>query len=507
MIGIEINRFGEIFWGYLPQELYREREKLQLGLRDWHTGNRYVTWPESLEKIEQVARFVQRHGLEVRSKIGLSLNLPQALMEYFFSKRIEMSWAEDLQPEKLERPFPANLTPFQLAGADYAAHTHCCFIADIQAIDRRAAALGAIDQADAYPCVLVLPKSEREAWIEQCRDILPLTEILNLVDANERTPKKSIWLVEYSQLEQCYFPFWLPYQAVIIDHADLIKNPASIRSQKVAELARPASYRFLLTDFPVNLSPADLREPLQILGKQDSFADLQNFLTVESPDPLDATASSLLWYKRQQKLEQLYRSLRATCLVRRGNDPGLQIRRQVENVKLTRFPEKFKPGDVKSCLRELGLQKAAGVIDWLWKFIPQTPGKILIVAHHNDVVEALATGLNLPAIYRKVGEAERGLHWKDFLALDGPRALVLSAKAALPDSLSGITALVLVEFQFTPQLLSNLVSRILGQDPQAALSIQHLAASESILDQQALDRLELRLENIEIVLGRDKTKK
>jgi hypothetical protein len=506
MAGIEINRFGEIFWGYLSSDLYREREKLQLGLRDWHTGNRYVTWPESLEKIEMVIGFVQRHQLEVRSKIGISLEQPQALMEYFFSKRIEMSWAEDPQPEKLTHPFPINLTPSQMAAADYATHTHCCFIADIQAVDRRAAALGAIEQADAYPCILVLPKTEREAWIEQCCDILPSTEVLNLVDANDRTPKKSIWLVEYSQLEQFHFPFWLPYQSVIIDHADFIKNPDAKRSQKVAGLARPAKYRFLLTDFPVNLSPADLREPLRILGKQDSFADLQSFLAAEPPDPLDASTSSFLLYKRQQKLEHLYRCLRATCLVRRGNNPGLQIRRQVENVKTTQLPEKFQPGEIKNCLRELGLQKTAGVIEWLWKFVPKIQGKILIVAHHNDVVEALSAGLNIPAIYRKVGDSERCQHWKDFLAPNGPRALVLSAKAALPESLSGVTALVLVELIITPQQLSRLVSCILDKDPQVALSIHHLVASGNPLDLDALARLDLRLENIEIVLGRNKTR-
>lgn len=494
MVALLISKHGELIWECLPEKLCEELNQKKLGQYDWHHGS-YVTMPAHPEIVSMALNFADASGITISSPVRKALNNAQEVVNKFFSARVEMSQATCYDGELLP-PLLQHLTPFQQAGTAYAVLTQRCFIADPRPEDRRAEALGAVHQVNGYPCILVGRENDWEIWKKQIQNILPDIPMFFLARAATSAPERSIWFVEYDQLESIRFslPASINPCSIIIDHTNLFKKTNSRRSKQVSALAGRARYRYLLTDFPANISPADLREPLSLIGKLDDFARLRPFLNSKPVDPLKMSQVTGRWFEYQQKLDKLYSQLRATCLVRRAQYPGLRIQRKIESIQWTSVPEKSKQDGVSSRRNELGLIKVSGVIDWLREFIPQQPGKVLVVAQHHKVVEEIASALELPAVYGKVGNTTRGNLLKNFSAGHGSQALVISSYMNLPDSLTGVTALVLAELFLTPQQLFNFVSCICGEDNSVPLLVYHLVVFKSSQERNALQRLGVRLQ-------------
>jgi hypothetical protein len=95
---------------------------------------------------------------------------------------------------------------------------------------------------------------------------------------------------------------------------------------------------------------------------------------------------------------------------------------------LSSIPAHINSDDVLSDLRYLGLQKTEQAIAWLRHFLAQNPGKVLIFAHHNDVVEELAAALNLPAIYGKALDKDQRCSIATcFIHPEGSQALIVAS--------------------------------------------------------------------------------
>lgn len=262
MATLLFSQYGEILWQYLPKKYCEELKQIRLGQYDWHYRC-YVTWPSTPEKAKTALCFADEAGITVPHAVRVALEDPDGVVSAFFSARVKLSQAEsyagEMAPELRQR-----LTPFQQAGAAYAAHTRRCFIADPRPEDRRASALGAIHEVNGYPCILVGRANERDTWKRQIQDLLPDVPLVFLAQVHGQVPDRCIWFVAYDELERVEYSMLANITpcSIIIDHADMIKKPDARRSERVLSLARRTRYRYLLTDFPVNVSPSDLREPL-----------------------------------------------------------------------------------------------------------------------------------------------------------------------------------------------------------------------------------------------------
>lgn len=499
-----IDDFGEINWRYQPRELVRELSRLCLASYDW-AAKAYITQPVTVALVQEVTAFARRHDLTIHPnrEYNLSIEQPQALVDYFFLKRLELSQSDSF-PADLGKPLQQPLTPYIKAAVVYAVHARNCFIADPDLHDRQLAALAAVHQVQGYPCVLVCREQERDAWqVLITRYLPPEIQFLEAGAVDCLTPAPSIWRLDYRSLERggSLPPDAPSYFSVIVDHAHFIKNPQAQRTRRVAAIARRVNYRFLVTDFPVNLSPVDLREPLHILGKQSEFDTLDRFLEQVTANPLDNREiqyTSNTTYQR--KLSALYRKLRATCLVRRADDPGLRSQEHIQRIEPGPPPERIDPEDIHSELRRLGLQKVNSAINWLRRFLAGHPGKVLVVAHHNDVVEEIAAVMNIPTIYGKIADEDQRREIAANLASpDGVQALVVAGDVELGWDLGMVSALVFVELLITPRQLHGFVEHILGQGQDRVLPV-HLLYSGLPLDWEALKRLELRLDDYDLVV-------
>jgi len=492
---------GRIIWRFHKKPIGAELYKSGVAWFDTY-ADAHITRPISVEQVQKAVVFARDWGLEIEPNVdlGLSVEEPEALVAYFYANRLAMSMAE-MPLGKAATSTRKPLSPFFEAGVQYATQTQRCFIADPEESDRQIVALASVDQLDAYPCVLVCREEERKSWIQQIQTYLP--EDLQILIGDEiglHPPTRSIWVIDYRDLAQdIQMPLLTPV-SVIVDHAHFIKNPLAKRTKWVVDLVRGVKYRFLVTDFPVNISPSDLSEPLQILGKLTEFDKLGDFLKQASPNPLDNRGVNIKGTTYERKLAALYRKLRWTCLVRRCYDPGLRSAEHLQHITLSKIPEGFFAGEIRSDLRYFGLQKVTSATVWLDGFLNRNPGKVLVFAHHNDVVEELSAALDIPAIYGKVtDEKKRASLAAEFADPDGIHALIVASDVELTWPLGQVAALVFVELLITPRQFYGMIDHLLGPDAVRSIPVHFLYAGHS-LDWEALKRLEMRLEDYDQVM-------
>jgi hypothetical protein len=503
-----IDHYGRIIWRFQKKPIQEKLLAHRIARLDKY-ADAFITQPLTVESVRKTAVFARDLDIKIEphEELGLSVDHPEALVAYFYLQRIEMSLA-DTPFEKVARYTRQPLSPFIEAAVLYAIHTQRCFIADPEESDRQIAALASINLLKGYPCALVCREQERDMWTRLIKTYLPEDiQILNGRLIESSPAARSIWLFDYHDLERDVSLPRIAPKGIIVDHAHFIKNPQANRTQLTAYLARGARYRFLVTDFPVNLSPSDLREPLEILGKTQEFNEMVDFLNQVDTDPLENREALRSNTEYHARLTKLFRQLRCTCLVRRANEPGLRSHEHIHPIELKPIPARINMDDVLSDLRLLGLQKTEQAVAWLRRFLPQNSGKVLIFAHHNDVVEELAAALNLPAIYGKVtDDEERSAIAAQFIHPDGPQALIVASDVELTWNLAPVTALVFVELWITPRQLYGFVDHILGQDETRTLPVHLLHVKES-LDDDALERLGLRLTDYDLTMDGVQPKK
>jgi len=495
-----INDFGEIVWKYQPARIVDGLKNYKLAVYDW-SEKAYVSQPTTLDLVLKIADFSRQYQCTVQPnrEFGLTLENAENLIDHFFMTRFRLSRSRTCFGELNKTPVE-RLSPFTMAAVQYAVHSRCCFIADPDEVERKIIALAAVHQVEGYPCLLVCRQQERDFWIYQAQQ--HLCEGIQIIDGhmvNANTPRESLWIVDYRDLEHGYYPNpGLHYRSIIVDYASYIKNPQAQRTKMVAALARTVQYRFLTTNFPVNITPSDLVTPLKLLNKEQEFSSLNDFFNQVGPNPMD-NRTVLDYFTYQKKLGLLYRKLRSTCLVRRAEDPGVCIQDHLEFIKLNQPPENIQTDLIASPLRRLGIEKIQEAAAWLSDFLNNYSGNVLIIAHHNDVIENLSKMLNLPAIYGKIGSEKLRMANALQMSQNGARAIIIANDVELKWEFDEVTALVFVELLITPMQLYAIAHYLVGVESGKTIPAYWLYSNHP-LDLDALKRLKLRLSDYSMVM-------
>jgi hypothetical protein len=485
-----IDEYGEIVWPKALGERVKQEKGLD-SLHDWILKRR-VSQPLSREAVQAIAEAAKRLDVRVldNSDYSLSLSNPQGLVDYFHFKRLEMSCAESFRG-KLPRPLKNEPTDFIKAGIRYAIHVRKCFIADPDRESRMSIAIAAAHQVEGYPCLLVCRKQEVDLWFDILDRWLP--------DANF---KKGIVLVEYTELEKhsdhlSKIKFW----SAIVDHSEMIKNPNAQRTRLVSKLVRRPNYVFLTTDFPVSLQVSDLLEPLSIIGRKREFEELIVYLKDALPDPLLQHGG----YREQGMLRRLHTTLRSTCMVRRGDDLGLQVQERVEFIPLNAdLPKGFEEAWFKSPIHWLGAHKVLGALTWLRKYRAAHGEKFVVVTHHQRVGAEIASQLGAALLYGGIASSvERDEVVRRFLEEDS-QALVLAKDVEMDMNwdFRGIRAIVFVEPPFSPRELKKILAAFQDENNPASLTGYYLCTNHP-MDLDAMARLDLRLQRMRVVLDKN----
>lgn len=238
-------------------------------------ANGYIHLPKTMEKQLATLRSLMSvrgrvHGLSTAALPALAgalgaQNLPKALQE----RLAGAAPATQLAPPA---GLQAELRPYQLSGfrwlAERAALGIGCCLADDMGLGKTVQLIALLlHLAPKGPSLVVAPLSLLNNWQRELERFAPSLRVLPFApnEAWHVPVAGELVLVSYGQLSNQLIRFTsVPWNVLVLDEAQAIKNPESQRAQAVCSL--PAFVRVCLTGTPVENSVMDLWSLMRFLN-------------------------------------------------------------------------------------------------------------------------------------------------------------------------------------------------------------------------------------------------
>ena len=153
------------------------------------------------------------------------------------------------------------LMPFQRAGVAYALERRRLFIADEQGLGKTIQALATIEADGAYPAVVICPASLKLNWQREIAAWLPARRARSIGGRSPQALESAdVLVINYEIVGAHLEPLrTLAPQALVLEEAHYLNNPASARTKAVLGLAESLgtdAIRLALTGTPVEKLPA-----------------------------------------------------------------------------------------------------------------------------------------------------------------------------------------------------------------------------------------------------------
>jgi SWI/SNF-related matrix-associated actin-dependent regulator 1 of chromatin subfamily A len=285
----------------------------------------------------------------------------------------------------------------------YIVNDHICTHNTIQAI-------GTIMTLDAFPCIIVAPKSLLYNWRNEWRKF---TKFEPIVYHNSKENIQSLLrfseviITNYEGVKKI-LPYKSLFESIVIDESHYVKSDKTQRYQHIFELATGKRVRCLLTGTPIMNRPVELVPQLKLL-------DLPKDKKTEAKFKSRYCGKG---DKGGENLEELNIKLRSTCMIRREKADVLtdlpDFTRNFIDVEITTMAEyKMAENEFVTYLKEvkqfsdrkirasmnaeilvkMGLLKqisARGKIEAVKEFIEtcfEEEQKVILFAHHKAILE------------------------------------------------------------------------------------------------------------------------
>lgn len=450
-------------------------------------------------------------------------------------KPLTESRASELSTESsVEIPVPAGceLLPFQKAGVAYALTHPKCLIADEMGVGKTIQAISVVNVDESIKKVLiVVPASLKINWARECSKWLTRSQKVEIVSTKTGWPEADIFVINYDILSKFPQVHETAWDMMILDESHYLKNPKTSRTKEVFGYKDAPAIRarriLALTGTPILNRPIELWPVLRAFGAMTSWK-----YYVERY--CGAYQSRWGWnVSGASNLDELQLKLRASCMIRRTKSQVLSElpakRRQIitlqtngntravlaeqraqreQGEKAAKIAERLiasaaseKQADYESAVAELGaaeqvaftemskirhetaLAKVPDVVEFVRDAL-ESEFKIVVFAHHLDVIAALMEGLAEFSPVSLTGEMsleDRQKSVDSFQTDEKTRVFIGNIKAAgVGITLTAASHVVFAELDWTPALMTQAEDRThrIGQ-PNSVL-VQHLVLEGSI---------------------------
>ncbi len=267
--------------------------------------------PTVAHSLEKMIEFIHKNKFEFDETVQIAIDdLAGQVVKSQENLEASRAAESDFHVEGLG----GELRPFQRAGVAYATQTIKCFIADEMGLGKTVQALATLQHLKAFPAIIVCPASLKLNWLRESFKWLP-GKGCEVWDGKRGWPGH-VNIINYDvlgrQLERLK---GLQPKAVVFDESHVLKNSRAIRTKAAKEIAAVANVRLCLTGTPVLNRPAELISQLDILGRLQEFGGYWQFVkrycqAYKSNFGLDTSGAS--------NLEELNQRMRATCFIRRN---------------------------------------------------------------------------------------------------------------------------------------------------------------------------------------------
>ena len=257
-----------------------------------------VWWTADLDK-----------AIAVAGMADLSPAVERALGKAVEAQKASLT-ASSAQTADIDVPSPDGLDylPFQRAGIAYAMDRKAVLIADEMGLGKTIEAIGLVNAVPAIRSVLVVcPASLKTNWLRELERWL--TRPMTVAICNGDTPDVDIRITNYEQLHKLPLA---PVDMIVIDEAHYLKNPKAKRTKLVGKFAKLADLKVLMTGSPILNRPIELHSLLDILDP-GAWAFWPYAMTY-----CDGFKGQWGWdFTGASNLGDLQRKLRSTLMVRR----------------------------------------------------------------------------------------------------------------------------------------------------------------------------------------------
>ena len=439
-------------------------------------------------------------------------------------------------------PVPEGLSflGYQKTGIAFALHRKGkgTLIADEMGLGKTAEAIGIIKAQPYLRRVLVIcPASLKTNWMLECQK----WQVHLPVRIDEGFPKNGIVITNYDQLTKV--PSGITWDLVVLDEAQYCKNPKSQRTQHVVRIARHTKQIVALTGTPLENYPLELWPLLQILdpeewdppgyfkGKAVSAGGNAHFYTFARrycnaheeiigsyihPVTKQKVLKKAWNLKGSSNLDELRERLRSGLMIRRLKKDVLAElppkRRQVivlpaESTTdgelldwkrdLDTLPESLTEAlallntgalpafrDFSRIRHEQALRKVPYVVDHVKAMFAEGIEKIILFAHHADVLDALIAGLgqfNPACIRGSVDAKDRQGEVEKFQGDKTCKLFVGSLRAAGTGiTLTAASHIVFAEIDYNPSVVNQCEDRAHRKGQVQSLLIQIFTQAETL---------------------------
>ena len=298
------------------------------------------------------------------------------------------------------------------------------------------------------------------------------------------------------------------FKGAIFDESQALKEAKSQRTvaaHKVVESLPGDAMVMMLTGTPILNRPAELIEPLKMLGVlSDEPGSRMTSRWFKNRYCWDKASGS---YRGATNESELAKFLRSTIMVRRTKDQVLtELPAKVrvpqwvqlspdakrlfdslasEIVKRYRRENKWNIQDITALRNAAGEAKARDALDWARTFLADTGKQLVIFAHHQVVQHYLIDGLrragyNVTTILGSQKDVEE--HKAEFQA-GRSRVIVCSIKAAgVGHTLTAASDVLMVEQCWTPADHWQAEDRLHRIGQEGSVTAYYLLAEDTVID-------------------------
>ena len=331
------------------------------------------------------------------------------------------------------------MRPYQKAGVTYMLAHRRSMQADEMGLGKTLQALAATEACKGYPELTLAPASLLRNWKNEAGRWVPHRKVQVITKSKtELDPDAEIVIVSYDVAKNHEGVKAARWVTVIADESHALKNEKSARAKALAPVVSGAKNRWLLSGTPIKNRPADLIEPLRMLGHLDALGGWRTYVTrycngrqgkygweIDGASNLNELRTHLaaLGFVRRVKadvLAELPPKIRTVLPVELDSRSGRGIRdaetalREIISGKTRALADVANDdaggqrGDVLGALarlrRAVGVAKVAAACEWIDGALAQGE-KPLVFAHHVDVLDGIQEHLRDAGI--------------DFVRLDG----------------------------------------------------------------------------------------